>query len=70
MEEVTEPIETKAEERKEPEEEKEPEMINHNARILELHKAGYSDVEIAKELGLGTGEVRLVLGLFREEEAE
>lgn len=42
---------------------------NHNALILELHKAGMSDVEIAKELGLGMGEVRLVLGLFREEEA-
>lgn len=57
------------EEISEPDEIQEPEETNHNARILELHKAGYSDVQIAKELELGTGEVRLVLGLFREEEA-
>lgn len=47
----------------------EPEEINHNAVILELHKQGMTDLEIAKELGLGMGEVKLVLGLFREEEA-
>lgn len=41
---------------------------NHNALILNLHRQGASDIEIAKELGLGVGEVRLVLGLFREEE--
>ena len=38
---------------------------NHNIRILELHKQGKTNVEIAKELGLGLGEVKLVLGLFR-----
>ena len=42
---------------------------NHNAAILELHRQGASEIEIAKELGLGVGEVKLVLGLFREEEA-
>lgn len=62
-----------------PEEEAEPEVeekeetvqqeSNHNAAILELHRQGAPEIEIAKELGLGVGEVKLVLGLFREEEA-
>ena len=47
-----------------------PESGNHNAAILDLHRQGMPDIEIAKELGLGVGEVRLVLGLFREEEAQ
>ena len=37
---------------------------NNNERILELHRAGKSNVAIAKELGLGIGEVKLVIGLF------
>lgn len=41
---------------------------NHNENILFLHSAGKSDVDIAKELGLGLGEVKLVIGLFKEEE--
>ncbi len=44
------------------------EMMNHNQMILERYKEGKSAVEIAKELGIGVGEVRLVIGLFREEE--
>ncbi len=38
---------------------------NNNDRILRLHKEGYSNVEIAKELGLGVGEVKLVINLFK-----
>lgn len=41
------------------------EKENQNERILELHNAGKSNVEIAKELGLGVGEVKLVIDLFR-----
>ena len=37
---------------------------NNNDRILELHKAGKSNMAIAKELGLGIGEVKLVIDLF------
>lgn len=37
---------------------------NNNQRILELHKEGKSNVAIAKELGLGLGEVKLVIDLF------
>ena len=37
---------------------------NNNERILELHKAGKSNMAIAKELGLGLGEVKLVIDLF------
>lgn len=40
---------------------------NHNERILELYKQGKSYVEIARELGLGLGEVKLVIELFRGE---
>ena len=37
---------------------------NSNERILELHKIGKSNMAIAKELGLGIGEVNLVIDLF------
>ncbi|MGN0156433.1 MAG: DUF6115 domain-containing protein [Lachnospiraceae bacterium] len=37
---------------------------NSNERILALHKAGKSNMAIAKELGLGIGEVKLVIDLF------
>ena len=37
---------------------------NSNDRIRELHKAGKSNMAIAKELGLGIGEVKLVIDLF------
>lgn len=43
-------------------------QINHNDRILMLHQQEFSDVEIARELGLGLGEVKLVIGLFKGEE--
>lgn len=38
---------------------------NNNDRILRLHKDGMSHVDIAKELGLGVGEVKLVINLFK-----
>ena len=38
---------------------------NNNEKILELSRQGKSDVEIAKKLGLGIGEVRLVIDLFK-----
>ncbi len=37
---------------------------NSNERILKLHNEGKSNVAIAKELGLGIGEVKLVIDLF------
>lgn len=37
---------------------------NSNEKILELHKDGKSNMAIAKELGLGIGEVKLVIDLF------
>ena len=39
---------------------------NSNKKILELHDMGVSEVEIAKQLGLGIGEVKFVLGLYQE----
>lgn len=51
------------------EKKKEPAMEalqgNNNDRILMLHKEGKSNVAIAKELGLGVGEVSLVLNLYK-----
>ena len=38
---------------------------NNNEKILKLHKAGKSNVAIAKELSLGVGEVQLVIDLFK-----
>lgn len=49
-------------------EEQEEELMNHNQKILDMYREGKGAVEIAKELGLGVGEVKLVIGLFREEE--
>ena len=40
------------------------EEINNNEKILEMHRQGKSNVAIAKELGLGVGEVNLVIDLF------
>lgn len=37
---------------------------NNNERILDLHNRGKSNMAIAKELGLGIGEVKLVIDLF------
>lgn len=36
----------------------------NNKRILALHKAGKSNMAIARELGLGIGEVQLVIDLY------
>lgn len=38
---------------------------NNNEKILQLSKEGKPNVEIAKELGLGIGEVKLVIDLFK-----
>ena len=42
-----------------------PKENNNNQKILDLYNEGKSNLEIAKELGLGIGEVRLVIDLFR-----
>ena len=38
---------------------------NKNDAIIDLHKQGYSEVDIAKKLGRQLVEVKLVLGLFK-----
>lgn len=40
--------------------------LTKNEQILLLHKEGKDEVEIAKTLDCGLGEVRLVLGLYNE----
>ena len=40
--------------------------LNNNEKILKLHKQGKSNMAIAKELGLGIGEVKLVIDLFEK----
>lgn len=42
-------------------------MVNNNQRILEFYQQGKPPVEIARELGLGFGEVKLVIDLFKGE---
>lgn len=44
--------------------EKNTNMGNNNQKILDMHAQGKTIIEIAKELGLGVGEVRLVVDLF------
>lgn len=43
-------------------------VSNNNDRILKLHSEGKSNLEIAKILGLGIGEVKLVVDLFKGDE--
>lgn len=45
--------------------EKPVEKENNNDKILRLYKIGMDSVDIAKELGLGVGEVKLVINLFK-----
>lgn len=40
--------------------------LTKNEKILALHQEGMNEVEIAKKLDCGLGEVRLVLGLYHE----
>ncbi len=40
--------------------------LNYNEEILRLHKQGKSNLEIAKMLNLGMGEVKLVIDLFNK----
>lgn len=62
---VAEPLEVALEPLQE--ESAEEENENHNKEILALHKKGMSDVEIARKFGLGLGEVKLVIGLYKGE---
>lgn len=39
---------------------------NRNEQILKLYEAGKSVLEISRELGMGQGEVKLVIDLFQE----
>lgn len=57
--------EPKVEAPKEPEISQEPVPENNNDKILRMYKEGMSSVDIAKELGLGVGEVKLVINLFK-----
>lgn len=62
-----EPMEIVAEPSEETLEISEEEVVNHNERILEMYRLGKSYIEIARELGLGLGEVKLVIELFKGE---
>lgn len=39
---------------------------NNNDKIIEMSRRGMSTVDIARELGLGVGEVKLVIDLFKD----
>jgi ABC-type transporter Mla subunit MlaD len=43
----------------------EGENENNNDQIMQLYKQGVSNMDIAKKLGLGVGEVKLVINLFK-----
>lgn len=58
--------ETETEQSKETKTNLKLEGLNKNEKILALHQEGMHEVEIAKALDCGLGEVRLVLGLYHE----
>ena len=56
-----------AEQKEEMPETEETKQEGLHAEILKLKKLGMTEVQIAKKLGIGLGEVRLVNGLYRGE---
>ena len=56
-----------AEQKEEMPETEETKQEGLDAEILKLKKLGMTEVQIAKKLGIGIGEVRLVNGLYRGE---
>lgn len=46
--------------------EAENESANNNDKIIAMSKNGMTTVDIARELGLGVGEVKLVIDLFKD----
>ena len=56
-----------AEQKEEMPETEETKQEGLHAEILKLKKLGITEVQIAKKLGIGIGEVRLVNGLYRGE---
>lgn len=50
----------------EPVEEVQENTMNNNEKILKLYREGKTNLQIAKELGLGMGEVKLVIDLYKE----
>ena len=56
-----------AEQKEEMPETEETKQAGLHAEILKLKKLGMTEVQIAKKLGIGIGEVRLVNGLYRGE---
>lgn len=56
-----------AEQKEEMAETEETKQEGLHAEILKLKKLGMTEVQIAKKLGIGIGEVRLVNGLYRGE---
>ena len=56
-----------AEQKEEMPETEETKQEGLHAEILKLKKPGMTEVQIAKKLGIGIGEVRLVNGLYRGE---
>ncbi len=49
------------------EQQKQTEKDNRNSEILALYKEGLTEIQIARKLKMGIGEVRLVIGLYRGE---
>ncbi|MBE5900601.1 MAG: hypothetical protein E7280_01715 [Lachnospiraceae bacterium] len=62
---VSEPVKQETDATEEIKKEKAP-MFSNRDRILECYRKGMSEVEIAKALSLGIGEVRLVIDLYDE----
>ena len=58
--------ETEIEQNEKTESDNKFDALTKNEKILVLHQEGMNEVEIAKKLDCGLGEVRLVLGLYHE----
>ncbi len=70
VEEKQEEIEPSGEKNPESEEEMEEaeEDIGIEKKIVSMYDEGISDIEIARRLGIGVGEVRLMISLFRKKD--
>ena len=56
-------------ERAEEEREESP-IVNRNEKVRAMHRDGITNVEIAKSLGMGVGEVNLIIDLYESDQED
>ena len=45
-------------------------LVNRNEKVRAMHRDGITNVEIAKSLGMGVGEVNLIIDLYESDQED